>query len=178
MAQKATLVHKKHAASLRLSKAEVLAMCDAARFVSDVQASMKLAGNKFPSIIIAGSGMATGGRILHHLKAFGGDHRNHIVFPGFQVPGTRGAKLVAGDRLCKIHGEYVRINADITQLEGLSGHADADGLVAWARQMPKAPDKTFVVHGERDAADTLRSRLADELGWEVSTSEHLSTHWA
>lgn len=177
MAQKATRVHRKHEAALRISRDEVEALCEGAEFVTDSQASMALAGNRFPSIIIAGSGMATGGRILHHLKSFGPDARHHIVFPGFQVPGTRGAKLVAGDRQCKIHGQYVQINAQISQLEGLSGHADQAGLLQWSRHFRKPPAQVFVVHGEREAADALRSQLKDQLGWPARTVEQLESEW-
>ena len=101
--------------------------------------------------------------------------RNHIVFPGFQVAGTRGGKLVAGATEVKIHGEYVAVKAEVSPLEGFSGHADANGLMAWMRALDAAPRQVFVVHGEAAAADTLRLRIKDELGWAVQVPEHLST---
>ena len=112
---------------------------------------------------------------MHHLKAMAPNPKNHIVFPGFQVAGTRGAKLVAGAREVKIHGAYVAVKAEVSQLEGFSGHADANGLMAWMRAMDAAPRQVFVVHGEAQAADTLRLRIKDELGWTVQVPEHLST---
>jgi metallo-beta-lactamase family protein len=116
--------------------------------------------------------MATGGRVLHHLKAMAPNPRNAIVFPGFQVGGTRGANLIAGASEVKIHGEYVAVKADVSHLEGFSGHADAQGLMAWLRAIEVPPDRTFVVHGEPAAADALRMRIKDELGWRVAVPEH------
>ena len=173
MAARATAVYRKHGALLRLSGDEREAMCNAATFVGSPTASRKVSGLNYPSVIIAGSGMATGGRILHHLKTYAPDPRSHIVFPGFQVPGTRGAKLVAGDPAIKIHGSYVPVNAWVSQIEGLSGHADADELLGWLRGFSHPPKQTFVVHGEREAADALRLRISDELGWKVATVEHM-----
>lgn len=175
MASRATVIYKKHADELRISAQEMDDMCNDTKFVATPDESRRVAALDYPSIIIAGSGMATGGRILHHLKAYASDARNSIVFPGFQVPGTRGAKILAGDRQTKIHGQYVTVSAQVHQLEGLSGHADADGLMHWLRQLRKAPAQTYIVHGERDAADTLRLRIADELHWPVATVEHLQS---
>ena len=112
---------------------------------------------------------------MHHLKAMAPNPKNHIVFAGFQVAGTRGAKLVAGAADVKIHGEYVAVKAEVSQLEGFSGHADANGLMAWMRAIEAAPRQVFVVHGNPEAADTLRLRIKDELGWTVHVPEHLST---
>jgi len=111
--------------------------------------------------------------VLHHLKAMAPQARHHIVFAGFQVAGTRGAKLVEGARDVKIFGETIAVKAEISQLEGFSGHADADELMQWLRGFEAAPAQTFVVHGEPHAADTLRSRVQDELGWRVRVPGHL-----
>ncbi len=110
---------------------------------------------------------------MHHLKAYAGNPRNHIVFPGFQVPGTRGARLVAGDRSVKIHGAYVDVNARVSQIESLSGHADTGEIMAWLRAFRKAPKQVFVVHGEREASDALRMRIHDELGWAATAVDHM-----
>jgi metallo-beta-lactamase family protein len=132
-----------------------------------VQQSMRLTRSRWPAIIISASGMATGGRVLHHLKAMAPEARHHICFPGFQVGGSRGARLVAGATEVKIHGEYVPVRAEVSHLQSLSGHADSDELMAWLRQLHAPPRQTFVVHGEPDAADALRVRIADELKWKV-----------
>jgi metallo-beta-lactamase family protein len=111
--------------------------------------------------------MATGGRILHHLKAFAPDPRNTIMITGYQVPGTRGASIAAGERFIRIYGEWVPINAQVANLAMLSAHADADELIRWASGFTSAPRKVFVVHGEPQPADTLRTRLGREFGWDA-----------
>ena len=109
--------------------------------------------------------MATGGRVLHHLKAMAPEPRHAVVLAGFQVGGSRGARLLAVEREIKIFGEMVPVWAEVSQLEGFSGHADRAELLAWLKLMPVAPVQTFVVHGEPDASDGLRSALRNELGW-------------
>ena len=121
-----------------------------------------------PKIVISASGMATGGRILHHLKAFAPDARNTIVITGYQVPGTRGRSIAAGERYVRIYGEWVPINAQVADLQMLSAHADADELIRWAAGFTTPPRQVFVVHGEPQPADTLRSRLGREFGWQAT----------
>ncbi len=113
--------------------------------------------------------------MLHHLKVVAPNPRNAIVFPGFQVGGTRGASLVSGAREVKIHGEYVAVKAEVSHLEGFSRHADGDGVIDWLSGFQAPPGRTFVVHGEPAAADALRLRIQGELGWRVSVPEHGST---
>jgi len=113
--------------------------------------------------------------VLNYLKTMAPQARHHIVFPGFQVGGSRGAKMVEGAREIKLHGEYVPVNAEVSHLEGFSGHADADGLMAWLRSFEQPPAQTFVVHGEPAASDALRSRIQDELGWRVRVPQHGET---
>ncbi len=173
MASRATAIYKKHASELRIDQADLRALLTCAKSIATPEESKAIGQLNYPAIIIAGSGMATGGRILHHLKTYAGNPRNHIIFPGFQVPGTRGAKLLAGDRATKIHGNYVDVNAQVSQIESLSGHADADEIMQWLRQFRKAPRLAFVVHGEREASDTLRMRIRDELGWPADAVEHM-----
>jgi len=109
----------------------------------------------------------SGGRVLHHLKYLVGDDRNIILFAGYQSGGTRGARLVGGEKQIKIHGRYYEVHARIENFDSLSAHADADEIEQWLKQMPHAPQKTFVTHGEPDAADAMRLRIQDELGWSV-----------
>jgi metallo-beta-lactamase family protein len=142
--------------------------------VTTPQQSEKVSRARFPSVIISASGMATGGRVLHHLKAMAPNPRHSIVFPGFQVAGTRGAKLVEGAAEVKIFGEYVAVKAQVSHLEGFSGHADANELLRWLGGFERAPGQTWVVHGEAAAADALRSRIGDELGWRAAVPEHLA----
>jgi metallo-beta-lactamase family protein len=172
MAQTATALCLRHRKLLRIAAAEANSLMGGVRHVETSAQSQRLAASRWPRIVISASGMATGGRVLHHLKAMASDARNHFVFPGFQVPGTRGARLIAGASEVKIHGEYVKVKAQVSHLEGFSGHADADGILRWLRAMRTAPRHTFVVHGDPEAADTLRLRIQDDLGWRVSVPSH------
>ncbi len=128
----------------------------------------------YPSVIISASGMATGGRVLHHLKAMAPNPRHQIVFPGFQVAGTRGARMVAGAPDVKIFGEYVAIKAQVSHLEGFSAMRMRTSSWTGCTASRHAPSHTFVVHGEPEASDTLRLRIADQLGWKVKVPEHLA----
>jgi metallo-beta-lactamase family protein len=175
MAIQATELYRHHQKLLRIPGAEARAMADGVRLVSTAQQSMRLARSRYPAVIISASGMATGGRVLHHLKALLPDERHHVVFAGFQVGGSRGAHLVAGATEVKIHGEYVPVRAAVSHLEGFSGHADADELMAWLRALRQPPRQTFVVHGEPEASDALRRRIQDELGWKVRVPQHGET---
>ena len=175
MATTATALYQKHRRLLRIAPREAGAMCEGVTVITTPAQSEKLSRSRYPAIIVSASGMATGGRVLHHLKALAPNPRHHIVFPGFQVAGTRGAKLVAGATEVKIFGEYVAVKAQVSHLEGFSGHADANELMHWLQGFERAPRATWVVHGEPAAADALRSRIADELGWAVRVPEHGST---
>src|SRR5690606_37407508 len=106
--------------------------------------SKALARLRVPSILISASGMATGGRVLHHLKRLLPDPANHVVFAGFQAGGTRGAHLVAGAPEVKIHGAWHPVQASVTQIDGLSAHADADELIGWMRRLHRAPQQVYV----------------------------------
>ena len=117
--------------------------------------------------------MATGGRVLHHLKAFAPDPRNTILFAGYQAGGTRGAALIAGAESIKIHGQQVPVRAQVEHIDNLSAHADGDELIAWMSAFGKPPRTTFITHGEPDAADALRRRIQDELKWNCRVPEYL-----
>ncbi|GAY17156.1 MBL fold metallo-hydrolase RNA specificity domain-containing protein [Mycobacterium sp. shizuoka-1] len=141
-------------------------MCAMATYTRDAEQSRAISASREPKIVISASGMATGGRILHHLKAFAPDPRNTIMVTGYQVPGTRGAAIAAGQRFVRIYGEWIPINAQVANLAMLSAHADADELIRWASGFSTPPRRVFVVHGEPQPADTLRTRLDREFGWQ------------
>ncbi len=151
----------------RLAPGVYEGMCAMASYTRDAEQSMKISASTDPKIVISASGMATGGRILHHLKAFAPDPRNTIMITGYQVPGTRGASISAGERFVRIYGEWIPIKAQVADLAMLSAHADADELIRWASGFNAPPKKVFVVHGEPQPADTLRRRLEHELGWDA-----------
>ena len=166
MAAEATRVFARHRDSHRLTARQCEEMCQHVKVVSSIEESIALNQRTLPMVIIAASGMATGGRVLHHLKAFAPDPRNTILFAGFQAGGTRGARMLAGESSIKIHGEYVRINARVEQIDNLSAHAGADEIMAWlAASTTPPPRMTFITHGEPDAADALRRRITGELSW-------------
>ena len=172
MGANATDIYHRHHGEHRVSRDDCKAMFDLAERVRTVEESKALNRLTTPKIIIYASGMLTGGRILHHVVSFGQDPKNAIVLSGFQAGGTRGAALVQGKRTLRIFGDEIPIRAEVIQLEGLSGHADADELLAWMGKA-KPPQMTYVTHGEPDAADALRFRIEHELGWDVRVPEHL-----
>ncbi len=143
-------------------------MCAMATYTQDAEESKEISANREPKIVVSASGMATGGRILHHIKAFAPDPRNTIMLTGYQAPGTRGRSIAEGERSVKIHGEWIPINAQVANLRMLSAHADADELIRWASGFDTPPRRVFVVHGEPEAADALRRRLDREFGWEAT----------
>jgi metallo-beta-lactamase family protein len=172
MATTATALYQRHRKLLRIPAREAGALTEDVTLVAGPKESERLTRLRWPKVVLAASGMATGGRVLYHLKTLAPNPRNHIVFPGFQVGGTRGATLVGGAREVKIHGEYVAVKAEVSHLEGFSGHADADGVLDWLRGFEAPPERCFVVHGEPAAADALRLRIQDEFGWRVAVPEH------
>ena len=172
MAIDATEIYERFRSEHRLSASDCRAMASAATMVTTPERSRDLDRLAGPAIIISASGMATGGRVVHHLKAFLGDARNLILFGGYQSSGTRGGALVRGSASVRIHGEDYAVKAEIGQLEGVSSHADANELIAWMRQLGRPPRHTFVTHGEPAASDALRFRIEHELRWRVTVPEH------
>ena len=150
-------------------------MCGVAKIVNTAEESKALNRRKGPMVIIAGSGMATGGRVTHHLTAFAPDARNTILFTGFQAGGTRGARIMAGETSVKIHGEMVPVRAQVAMLDNLSAHADSDEIIGWLRGFEAPPKRTFITHGEPVAADALRQRIERELEWACTVPDYLET---
>ena len=140
--------------------------------VNSALESKALVERDAPSVIIASSGMATGGRVVHHLFAGLPDPRNTVLFVGFQAAGTRGRQLVDGARHVKIFGQHVPVQARIEKIDGMSSHADAGEMVRWLRTFPRAPKTTYLVHGEIVAQDALKLRITKELGWNVEIPSH------
>lgn len=171
MAIDASELFCRHHAEHKLSEAESRQACAVARYVRSVEESKALTADPMPKVIISASGMATGGRVLHHIKHYAPDLRNTILFAGFQAGGTRGAAMVGGAESVKIHGGYVPVRAEVANLDMLSAHADADEILRWLRGFRQPPRTTFVTHGEPPAADALRHRIEEELGWNVVVPE-------
>jgi metallo-beta-lactamase family protein len=176
MAISATDLLHAHREDHRLSPEVCDATCEVATYVRDVEASKAVTANRMPKVILAASGMATGGRVLHHIKAYGPDRRNTILFSGFQAAGTRGRAMVEGAREVKIHGQWIPINAGVKNLQMLSAHADADEILRWLSGFRRPPRKTFIVHGEPNASDALRLKISDKLGWDCVIPQMMERH--
>ena len=157
----------------KLDAKECRTTCAVARYVRDAEESKALDRDPVSKVIISASGMATGGRVLHHLKRYAPDRRSAILFAGYQAAGTRGASMVAGADSIKIHGAEVPVRAEVKNLGMLSAHADAGEILRWLRGFKRPPRKVFIVHGEATAADVLRRRIQDQLGWSCHVPEHL-----
>ena len=172
MAVSASDIFCEHPDETRLSAAQCREACAVATYTREVEESKRLDQDNMPKVIISASGMATGGRVLHHLKHYAPDHRNTILLAGFQAGGTRGAALEAGASELKIHGDYVPVRAEVASLGMFSAHADQDELMRWLHGFEQAPRMTFVTHGEPAASDALRHAIKDQLGWPVRVPEH------
>lgn len=141
-------------------------------FAAKQEDSRKINDVRYPCIIVSSSGMATGGRVLHHLIHRLPDPRHQVIFIGFQAPGTRGAIIKSGAKTVRIYSEEVPIRARVAALEQFSDHADTGELLSWLRTFPRPPQRTFLVHGEPDAASQLQQAITSQLGWNVKLA-----HW-
>ncbi len=173
MATNASALMCRHHQDHKLSESQCAAVCNGASYTRTVEDSKALGTSLLPKVILSASGMATGGRVLHHLKNLMGDPKNTILFTGFQAGGTRGEAILAGEEMIKIHGAMYKLRARVESLDNISAHADADEIIAWLHQCKKAPKHTFIIHGDYEPAHALKHRIRNELGWEVSVPDYL-----
>ena len=138
-----------------------------------VEESKAINAAHYPLVVISSSGMATGGRILHHLARCLPDHRNTILFVGFQAAGTRGRMILSGAESVKMFGQEVRIRARVETLEHLSAHADYGEILGWLKRFRTPPQKTFLVHGEPHATESLQEKITQQLNWKTSIPSYL-----
>ncbi|MDJ0788751.1 MAG: MBL fold metallo-hydrolase [Myxococcota bacterium] len=158
----------------RLSDERCAEIFERPHYVRTIQESRDLSSRgRFPAVILSASGMATAGRVLHHLRQLAPDDRNTILLPGFQAPGTRGAAIAGGAQAVKIHGSYVPIAAEVVQFDALSAHADQRGLLEWVGACQPPPRRVFVTHGEAVASDVLRHEIEERLEVRASVPDHL-----
>lgn len=174
MATNATDIYRRFDAYHKLSPDLCTKVCSSAHFARSVEESKALVASPGPRVVISASGMATGGRVLHHLRALAPAPQNTILIPGFQAPGTRGAALAAGAASVRIHGEDVPVRAEVVQLDSLSAHADREDLVEWVAAAPD-PHEIFIVHGEPAASDALRREIRDRISLEPIVPEYRET---
>jgi len=167
MATEVTDLYRRFRREHRLSADAANALRDVARIAATPDDSRALDAEPMPMIIVAASGMATGGRVLHHLRALADDPRNTILFTGYQAAGTRGAAIVGGAREVKMLGQVVPIRAEVAMLDGMSAHADHAEIMQWLGGFAAPPRMTFVTHGEPVAAQALADAIAGTLHWPV-----------
>lgn len=173
MATDATKLFHHYVDLHRLSHEESMAVCKTAQYTHSVEESMELDAPTIPSIIISASGMATGGRILHHIRRFAPDHRNTIIFCGFQAGGTRGDRMVRGETEIKMFGQLVPVRAKVVQLHNTSAHADYQEMLQWLSHIRKTPRKIFITHGEKAAAESLKEKIETQFHWNCVIPEYL-----
>jgi metallo-beta-lactamase family protein len=151
-----------------------VSMFATARFqtVASPQQSKELTSSRRSAIVISSSGMATGGRVLHHMRAALPDPKNTVLFVGYQAAGTRGRSLVDGAPEVRIHGQQVTVRARIDRIDSMSAHADRGEILRWLRTLPRAPERLCLVHGEAPPMDALKQMIVQRLGWNVQTPAH------
>ncbi len=164
MSAKATRILSDFSSETRLTRAALDGIGSVAVVVANENESKALNERTEPMVILSASGMATGGRVLHHIRAFGPDERNTILFTGFQAEGTRGALLLAGAKETRIHGQMIPIRAEIAEIDSLSAHADAGEILFWLSQFKRPPKTIFITHGEPSAAEALKGQIESKLG--------------
>ena len=160
------LFHK-HRAWHRLSKDQCTEMCQRVRIVKSFKETWDIIDDPQPKIVIAGSGMVTGGRVLTYLQQYIERPETTVMLAGYQAEGTRGRQLLDGAEEIKFYGKYYPVHARIEYLQGLSGHADQRELLNWVADITEAPSEVHIVHGEAQASDALRVKLRDQLGWKA-----------
>lgn len=159
----------------QLSKKACHDVCDSVTYTRTVEDSKRLDVSSMPSVIVSASGMATGGRVLHHLKRFITDSKHTILFTGYQAGGTRGDRIIKGEKEIKIHGQFHPVHARIENLDTLSAHADYEEILTWLRHIVKPPRKVFITHGEPRASLSLKEKIEKEFGWTVVIPEYLQS---
>jgi len=159
-------VFEKHRDWHKLPAAEYRAMCEQFQVVENYRETLDLIETKYPKIIIAGSGMVTGGRVLSYLQSYLENPQHTVLLVGYQGEGTRGRQLLEGTHELKIHGKYYPVKARVEVLHGLSAHGDQSELLHWMSDIKTAPEHIFVIHGEKQAADTFKVKIKDTFGWE------------
>ena len=143
-------------------------MCSMFSMISDFEETINAIYDKRPKVVIAASGMITGGRVLSYLERYIVKPENTVMLVGYQAEGTRGRKLVEGAKEVKFYGKYYPVEAEVVLVEGLSAHGDQQDLLNWLSELKQKPQKIFLVHGENEAADTLRTKIFDTYGFEAT----------
>lgn len=171
MGVNATKVYFSHKNSHKLTEEDMKNMLSTAELITDVETSKIIVHDKTPKIVLAGSGMLTGGRILHYLDKHISDSKNSILIVGFQAEGTRGRALLSGDPEIKFFGKYYKINAEVFKINAFSGHADQNETLNWLKHFKSPPTLTFVNHGEPHQSQALKTKIETELNWNCTVAK-------
>lgn len=150
-------------------------LCHVATYTRTTDESKQIDLQKMPKIIISASGMMTGGRILHHLKVFLPDYRNTILLTGYQAGGTRGARLLNGEREIKIHGQFIPVHAKVKSMSNTSAHADYQEMLGWLQHFKKPPRKLFITHGDSSSAESFKVKVEKQFGWQCVVPSYMHT---
>tara|TARA_Y100000815_G_scaffold235446_1_gene228082 strand:- start:1007 stop:2368 length:1362 start_codon:yes stop_codon:yes gene_type:complete len=151
----------------KLEEYECEEMCSHFTVVSSYRETMELRTDNNPKIVIAGSGMLTGGRMLNYLETQAQNPNNTLLFVGYQAEGTRGRKLLEGDKELKVYGKWVPFHMQVAEIEGLSAHADHKELLDWMDEIENKPEQIFIVHGEKESAEALQKGIKDTYAWDA-----------
>ena len=166
----------KHMNDHRMPRTLCMDVCGIAEYTRTPAESKAISqSNNVPKIIISASGMATGGRVLHHLKHYVGDKRNTILLAGFQAAGTRGDRLARGETEIKIHGQMWPVRAQIVKMDNMSAHADYSEILMWMENFTSPPRKVFVTHGEPEAAKTMQEKIKEKFGWNAVVPDYMQS---
>jgi metallo-beta-lactamase family protein len=157
----------------RLNEEQCHGLCNVAIYTRTADESKQIDLQQMPKIIISASGMIEGGRILHHLKVFAPDHKSTIFLTGYQAGGTRGEKLMNGEREIKIHGQLIPVRAQVESMTSTSAHADYQELLDWLKHFNHPPKKLFITHGEAKSAQSFKEKVKENLGWDCVVPNYL-----
>ncbi len=168
MAVNATELYERYAHEHLLEPADGVELWAGVELIRQRRASKAIARRRRPYVLISAAGMLTGGRVLHHLARVAPRGPNALVFVGYQAAGTRGARVLAGERTVRLHGQQISIGCEVVDIDGFSAHADQEELLDWLKRLPEPPRQVVLNHGEHESADAYRVRLEEELGWDCS----------
>jgi len=157
---------------LRISATECNDMLQQATFINSSLESKAVDAMPSPKIIVTSSGMAEGGRVLHHLKHFIFDAKNTVLFVGYQAEGTHGYDLTHGAKTITIDGKIYNVQADVKNLDSFSAHADWQEILQWLSGFENKPKKVFITHGQKESAESLKAKIEERFGWTVIVPQY------
>ena len=171
MGVNATEVYFNHKNNHKLKSDDIINMLSTVQLISNVSASKAIVNSINPKIVLAGSGMINGGRVLHYLEKCIDDKKNSVLIVGYQAEGTRGRALISGDNEIKFFGKYHKIKAEIFKINAFSGHADQNELLDWLSHFNPAPKLTFINHGEPHQSQALKTKIKTDLQWKCTIAK-------